>query len=104
VAEHLILCGNKTDECLNCRKFIRRAIFAYHYENNCANLDESEAENRPVPQQADTKSKYQSDNASQSSSNSAAANNKNTSIIPVDLGTLPKPHIAASDRSNSDSL
>jgi hypothetical protein len=99
-----MMCGNKTDECPNCRKFIRRAIIAYHYENNCANLDESEAENRPVSQQADTKSKYQSDNASQSSSSSAAANNKHISIIPVYLETLPKPHIAALDRSNSGSL
>ncbi|CAF4701990.1 unnamed protein product [Rotaria magnacalcarata] len=38
--EHLLLCGNKTDQCPKCRKFIRRAIFAYHYENNCAIVDE----------------------------------------------------------------
>ncbi len=37
-----MLCGNKTDECPNCHKFIRRAVFAYHYENNCANLNETE--------------------------------------------------------------
>lgn len=35
-------CGNKTEQCPTCEKFIRRAIFAYHYENNCANLDENE--------------------------------------------------------------
>jgi hypothetical protein len=35
-------CGNKTDQCPNCRKFIRRAVFAYHYENNCANLEETD--------------------------------------------------------------
>jgi hypothetical protein len=99
-----MLCGNKTDECPNCGKFIRRAIFAYHYENNCANLDESEGENRPTSRQTDAKSKYQSDNASQSSSNSAADNNKHISIIKVDLATVPKPHIAASDPSNSGSL
>ncbi|CAF1179236.1 unnamed protein product [Adineta ricciae] len=34
--EHLILCGNKTDECPKCRQFIRRSHFAYHYQNNCA--------------------------------------------------------------------
>ncbi len=41
--EHFMLCGNKTDECPNCHKFIRRAVFAYHYENNCANLNETES-------------------------------------------------------------
>ncbi len=34
-----MMCGNKTDQCPNCRKYVRRAIFAYHYENNCANPD-----------------------------------------------------------------
>ncbi|CAF3384849.1 unnamed protein product, partial [Rotaria sp. Silwood2] len=38
--EHLTLCGNKTDQCPNCRKFIRRAIFTYHYENDCSNPEE----------------------------------------------------------------
>ncbi len=41
LSEHLVLCGNKTDQCPTCRRFIRRAIFAYHFENNCANLDEN---------------------------------------------------------------
>ncbi|CAF3266708.1 unnamed protein product [Rotaria socialis] len=36
---HLMICGNKTDQCPKCRRFIRRAIFAYHYENDCANPD-----------------------------------------------------------------
>ena len=40
LAEHLMLCGNKTDQCPKCYQFIRRAIFAYHYENNCANFNE----------------------------------------------------------------
>jgi hypothetical protein len=39
---HLLLCGNKTDQCPNCRKLIRRSHFAYHYENNCAPVDEVE--------------------------------------------------------------
>ena len=42
--EHLMLCGNKTEQCPRCKKFVRRAVFAYHYENNCANLNES----RPI--------------------------------------------------------
>lgn len=37
-----MICGNKTDQCPNCRKFIRRAVFAYHYENNCANLEDND--------------------------------------------------------------
>jgi hypothetical protein len=39
MGDHLMMCGNKTDQCPNCRKYVRRAIFAYHYENNCANPD-----------------------------------------------------------------
>ena len=36
--DHLLRCGNKTEQCPNCHKFIRRAIFAYHYENQCQDL------------------------------------------------------------------
>jgi len=39
MGDHLLMCGNKTDECPNCHKFIRRAVFAYHYENDCAEFD-----------------------------------------------------------------
>ena len=39
LAEHLITCGNKTDQCANCQQFIRRAFFNYHYENNCADVN-----------------------------------------------------------------
>ena len=39
-----MLCGNKTDQCPKCQKYIRRAVFAYHYENDCANLDESDVD------------------------------------------------------------
>jgi hypothetical protein len=42
-----MMCGNKTDQCPNCHKFIRRAIFAYHYENNCGNMDEPDAPTPP---------------------------------------------------------
>ncbi|CAF1589920.1 unnamed protein product [Adineta ricciae] len=37
---HLTFCGNKTDQCPKCHKFITRATFAYHYENKCATLDD----------------------------------------------------------------
>ena len=50
---HLLLCGNKTDECPKCRQFIRRSHFAYHYENNCASIDEIETPpTRPRSQSA----------------------------------------------------
>ena len=42
-----MLCGNKTDQCPNCQKFIRRAEFANHYENNCANLED--LDDTPAP-------------------------------------------------------
>ncbi|UJR14972.1 hypothetical protein I4U23_001951 [Adineta vaga] len=45
IVKHLMTCGNKTDECPKCHKYIRRAIFVYHYENDCANLDESAVKN-----------------------------------------------------------
>ncbi|CAF0965709.1 unnamed protein product [Adineta ricciae] len=44
LADHLLICGNKTDECPRCRKFVRRAVFAYHYENACVDPDELENE------------------------------------------------------------
>ncbi|CAF0966444.1 unnamed protein product [Adineta ricciae] len=34
-----MMCGNKTDQCPVCHKYVRRAIFAYHYENKCADPD-----------------------------------------------------------------
>jgi phage FluMu protein Com len=40
--DHLVHCGTKTDQCPQCNKFIQRAFFAYHYENNCANVNEIE--------------------------------------------------------------
>ena len=42
MGDHLMRCGNQTDQCPNCRRYIRRAIFAYHFENNCACPDEAD--------------------------------------------------------------
>ncbi len=39
--ERLMICGNKTDQCLKCKKLIRRAVFAYRYENNYRDFNES---------------------------------------------------------------
>ena len=38
---HLLICRNKTEYCLNFDQFIRRAIFSYHLENKFLNLNES---------------------------------------------------------------
>lgn len=37
---HLFYCASKTNQCPNCSKYIRRAIYNYHYENNCQDLNE----------------------------------------------------------------
>jgi hypothetical protein len=44
--DHLVQCGTKTDQCPNCRLFIQRAVFAYHYENSCADINDIEISNR----------------------------------------------------------
>ena len=52
--DHLVLCGTKTDQCPECYKYIQRSYFAYHYENNCADINELEASrdmSRPYPVQ-----------------------------------------------------
>ncbi len=36
---HLKICGSKTDQCPNCKKYILRSILAYHIDNNCTNPD-----------------------------------------------------------------
>ncbi len=36
---HLKICGSKTDQCPNCKKYIVRSILAYHIDNNCTNPD-----------------------------------------------------------------
>lgn len=46
IANHLIECGNKTEQCPNCEKYVRRAIFAYHYENRCVQLEDDGAINQ----------------------------------------------------------
>jgi len=37
---HLFYCASKTNKCPNCSKYIRRAIYNYHLENNCKDSDE----------------------------------------------------------------
>ncbi|CAF4558737.1 unnamed protein product [Rotaria socialis] len=42
IRDHLLFCGNKTDQCPRCHQLIRRSHFAYHYENKCVSVDEIE--------------------------------------------------------------
>ncbi|CAF0994158.1 unnamed protein product [Rotaria sp. Silwood1] len=39
---HLFRCGNKTNKCPICRKYVRRAIYTFHVDNNCVDLDEDD--------------------------------------------------------------
>ncbi len=105
IGEHLILCGNKTDQCPNCEKYIRRAIFAYHYENNCANLDESEPEVKAAPKQSQIPSTFQPNYIPPSSSRLSARNDTNTTTKVFDLATLPYHQtVTTSQQSNSGML
>jgi hypothetical protein len=52
MGEHLMSCGNKTDQCPKCRQYVRRAIFVYHYENNCANPDALQKNEETNPKNA----------------------------------------------------
>ncbi len=101
IREHLMTCGNKTDQCPNCKKYVRRAIFAYQYENNCANLDEPETEVYAAANQSRLPSTFQPNNPPPSSLRPSAANDKNITIKTVDLATFSKPQtVRTSQESN----
>ncbi|CAF1224012.1 unnamed protein product, partial [Didymodactylos carnosus] len=40
IRDHLLMCGNKTELCDRCNKYVLRGIFTYHYENSCHDPDE----------------------------------------------------------------
>ncbi len=103
IGEHLMMCGNKTDQCPNCRRYIRRAIFAYHYENNCADLDELDGEvNAATVKKPENLSTFQPNNSPQFTSSSAAENDKKITIKAVHLATYPYSQTTAtSQQSNS---
>ena len=50
MSNHLLLCGNKTEQCPRCQRFVRRAIFAYHCDNRCTDPGEIESPQPPIPQ------------------------------------------------------
>jgi hypothetical protein len=104
IKSHLMICGNKTDQCPNCRKYIRRAIFAYHYENNCANLEDFDADVDTAGKQLGASATFQPNNSPPSSSGSAAENKKYRTILEVDLATHPEPQNTTPQPSNSGRL
>lgn len=97
IGEHLMQCGNKTEQCPNCEKYIRRAVFTYHYENSCANLDELDGDvNRPADQHNNT-----STTPKHSPSNSSPVEqNKTITFIPVNSSSrsIQEPTTTASTR------
>jgi hypothetical protein len=101
IRSHLMTCGNKTDQCPNCRKYIRRAIFAYHYENNCANLEDFDADVGTAGKQSDASSTFQPNNPPTSSSGSAAENNRYVATLNINLGTPLETQNTRSQPSNS---
>jgi hypothetical protein len=99
MGDHLMMCGNKTDECPRCKKFIRRAIFAYHYENKCADLDDTSNEASTVSQ-PDTSTRFQGN----VSSRAALGSDKQVTLLTVDFSTHPTTQNGISHRSNSGRL
>ena len=83
IGEHLMLCGNKTDQCPKCEKYIRRAVFAYHYENNCDNLDETDGDSESKP---DSTSTSFSNDPARSSTVSATRDHSKIAIRTINLG------------------
>jgi hypothetical protein len=94
-----MMCGNKTDKCPNCRKYICRAIFAYHYENNCANLDAIENDVSHAINQSDPVSTFQHTKASTFSSRTGAS-----STAESNLATPSTTGSSKSQPTSSDTL
>ncbi len=36
---HLNICGSKSEQCPNCKKYIQRSIFTFHIDNKCTSPD-----------------------------------------------------------------
>ena len=88
IGDHLMLCGNKTDQCPKCQKYIRRAVFAYHYENDCANLDESDVDtDRRTARKSDAPSAIH--NPSQSTSTPVNRGDREVATVVIDLSQHP---------------
>ena len=89
IGGHLMMCGSKTDQCPKCQKYIRRAVFAYHYENDCAKLDESDGEsNRNDARKFDASFTHLPNNPPQPASTLTTMNGRNTTTRTIHLGEL----------------
>ena len=104
MGEHLMSCGNKTDQCPKCRRFVRRAIFAYHFENNCTDLDAFDGPADPVSDRSNASSSFQHDNRSQSSSRLAAGDNNYVPTIVNDVHMQSQTRPTVPYQSNSGRL
>ncbi|CAF4550013.1 unnamed protein product [Rotaria sp. Silwood2] len=104
MGDHLLMCGNKTDPCPNCKKFIRRAIFAYHYENSCADVNAIDTDVNSTAHNSVASSASQPNISSQSSTGSASGHNKHITTMAVDLRTLPNQDSTTFQQSSSGRL
>ena len=99
-----MMCGNKTHECPNCRRFIRRAVITYHYENNCANVDESEPDIQPTSRQTNTISTLQPNNVSRFPSGLITENTNYASTVTIQHRIPSQIHGTAEQQSNPGRL
>ncbi|CAF1456446.1 unnamed protein product [Adineta steineri] len=98
LGEHLMMCGNKTDECPRCKKFIRRAVYAYHYENNCANLDNLDNDTNDTTIQPNASTTFQRTTSLESTN----GHNKHITIVSVDINPYSTTSNVSSSQLNSD--
>ncbi|CAF1419589.1 unnamed protein product [Adineta steineri] len=98
LGEHLMMCGNKTDECPRCKKFIRRAVYAYHYENNCANLDNLDNDTNDTTIQPNASTTFQRTTSLESTN----GHNKHITIVSVDISPYSTTSNVSSSQLNSD--
>ncbi|CAF1239750.1 unnamed protein product, partial [Rotaria sordida] len=101
MGDHLLMCGNKTDQCPHCKKFIRRAVFAYHYENNCTDLDDTDNDTHSHANKPVVSPTFHPNNSLLSSTRSAAGQEKKITIMTVNLRTPSDRETTTFQRSNS---
>jgi hypothetical protein len=49
MGDHLFHCGSKTIQCSNCSKYIHRANYAFHVDNQCIDFDEDDIQTERIP-------------------------------------------------------
>ncbi|CAF4167036.1 unnamed protein product, partial [Adineta steineri] len=93
-----MMCGNKTDECPRCKKFIRRAVYAYHYENNCATLDNLDSDTNDTTTRPNASTTFQRTTSLESTN----GHNKHITIMSVDINPYSTTSNVSSSQLNSD--